>query len=90
MLLDAEFQSLMTDRHMDGKIRHKLQDRFLQRSMEDNPQMGLVKFMNATIDEFASESPNRVKATRTAQTMIFVVIRLFGNLYKMRKQYHIE
>jgi hypothetical protein len=37
VLLDAEFQSLMTDRHMDEKIRYKLQNRFLQRSIEDNP-----------------------------------------------------
>ncbi|WAK04595.1 hypothetical protein [Methylobacter sp. YRD-M1] len=84
MLLDAEFQSLMTDRNMDEKIRHKLQDRFLQRSIEDSPQMGLVRFTNAAIDDFASESPNRVKAIRTIQTMIFVAVRLLGNLYSMK------
>jgi hypothetical protein len=84
VLLDAEFQSLMTDRHMDEKIRHKLQNRFLQRSIEDNPQMGLVRFMNAAIDDFASESPNRVKATHTTQTMMFVVVRLLSNLYSMK------
>jgi hypothetical protein len=90
VLLDAEFQSLMMDRHMDGKIRHKLQDRFLQRAAEDNRQTGLVKFMNDTIDDFASESPNRVKAIHTTQTMIFVVIRLFGNLYSMERKYDME
>lgn len=84
VLLDAEFQSLMTDRPMDEKIRHKLQDRFLQRSIEDNPQMGLVRFMNAAIDDFASESPNRVAAILTTQTMMFVSIRLLGNLYNMK------
>ncbi|NOU12634.1 MAG: hypothetical protein HOO92_01515 [Methylococcaceae bacterium] len=81
MLLDAELQSLVKDRDMDEKIRNKLQDRFLKRSIEDNPQIGLVNFMNAAIDDFASESPSRVPAIQTTQTMIFVVIRLFGNLY---------
>jgi hypothetical protein len=41
--------------------------------------MGLVNFMNAAIDDFASESPSRVPVIKTTQTMIFIVIRLFGN-----------
>ncbi len=81
VLLDAELQSLITERHMDEKIRLKLQDRFIERVIEDSPQMGLIKFMNAAIDEFASENPSRVSAIKTTQTMIFIVIRLFSNLY---------
>lgn len=81
VLLDAELQSLIKDKHMDGKIRSKLQDRFVSRVIKDSPQMGLVNFMNAAIDDFASESPSRVPAIKTTQTMIFIVIRLFGNLY---------
>jgi hypothetical protein len=81
MLLDAELQSLMTDRHMDDKIREKLQDRLRQRSLDETGQKGLVNFMNAAIDDFASENPVRVPLIKTTQTMIFVVIRLFNNLY---------
>jgi hypothetical protein len=81
MLLDAEMQSLMTDRHMDKQIREKLQDRLRQRSLDETGQKGLVNFINAAIDEFASEGPNRVPAIKTTQTMIFVVIRLFNDLY---------
>jgi hypothetical protein len=81
VLLDAELQSLVTERQMDDKIRSKLQDRFVKRSQEETAQMGLVKFMNAAIDEFASEDLNRVPATKITQTMIFIVIRLFSNLY---------
>ncbi|MGZ8918863.1 MAG: hypothetical protein ACXW0T_11615 [Methylobacter sp.] len=81
VLLDAELQSLIKDKHMDGKIRAKLQDRFVSRVIKDSPQMGLVNLMNAAIDDFASESPSRVPAIKTTQTMIFIVIRLFGNLY---------
>lgn len=81
VLLNTEFQSLVKDRHMDEKIRSKLQDRFVKRSLEDTVQMGLVNFMNAAIDDFASESASRVPAIRITQTMIFIVIRLFCNLY---------
>lgn len=81
MLLDAELQSLIADKHMDEKIRSKLQDRLLQRSLNETVQMGLVNFMNAAIDDFASENTSRVPAIKTTQTMIFIVIRLFCNLY---------
>jgi hypothetical protein len=37
--------------------------------------------MNLAIDDFASESPSRVSATKITQTMIAIVIRLFSNLY---------
>jgi len=81
VLLDTELQALMTDKHMDDKFRDKLQNRLIQREIEENPQPGLIKFMNAAIDDFASESPARVKATRITQTMIYVVVRLFCSLY---------
>lgn len=86
LLLDAELQSLIKDKHMDSKIRSKLQDRFVSRVIKDSPQMGLVNFMNAAIDDFASECPSRVPAIKTTQTMIFIVIRLFGNLYSHADQ----
>lgn len=81
MLLDSELQSLFKDKHIDTKIRSKLQDRFVTRIIKDNPQIELVNFMNMAIDDFASESPSRVPTIKTTQTMIFIVIRLFGNLY---------
>lgn len=81
VLLDTELQSLIKERHMDEKIRTKLQDRFVNRVIEDIPQMGLVEFMNNAIDDFASENQARVPAIKTTRTMVFVVIRLFSNLY---------
>jgi hypothetical protein len=54
VLLDAELQSLIKDKYMDDKIRLKLHERFLSRIIKDNPQMGLVNFMNAAIDDFVS------------------------------------
>jgi hypothetical protein len=81
MLLDAELHSLIKDNRMDKKIREKLQDRLRQRSLDETEQRGLVNFMNAAIDDFASENPSRVPAIKITQAMIFVVIKLFNNLY---------
>jgi hypothetical protein len=41
VLLDAELQSLIKDKHMDSKIRSKLQDRFVSRVIKDNPKWDL-------------------------------------------------
>ena len=81
VLLDTELQALMTNKPMDEKFRDKLQTRFVERVIEGNSQAGLIKFMNDSIDDFASENQVRVKAIRITQTMIFVVIQLFSNMY---------
>lgn len=81
VLLDAKLQSLIIDRHMDEKIRTKLQGRLISRVTEDTSQIGLVKFMNEAIDNFASESPSRVPAIQVTQAMILVVVCLSSNLY---------
>jgi len=81
VLLDTELQALVKDRPMDEKIRSKLQDRLVKRVQEDTAQLGLINFMNAVIDDFASENTNRVPAIRITQTMIFIVVRLFSNMY---------
>ena len=59
VLLDTELQSLIKDKHMNGKIRSKPQDLFMSRVIKVGPQMGLVNFMNVAIDDFASESPSQ-------------------------------
>ena len=80
-VFQKSFGPLPHQTDMDSKIRSKLQDRFVTRVIKDNPQMELVNFMNMAINDFASESPSRVPTIKTTQTMIFIVIRLFGNLY---------
>jgi hypothetical protein len=86
VLLDAELQALITDRPMAEKIRSKLQDRFERRSQEETAQRGLVNFMNAAIEDFASENTSRAPAIKITQTMILIVIRLFANLYRHAKK----
>ncbi len=81
VLLDTELQSLKSNKDMDAKFRHKLQNRFVQRAKEDNPQVGLINYMNAAVDEFAREGSHSLEALQTTKALISVVIRLFGNLY---------
>lgn len=81
LLLDTELKSLSAEVPMDKRIREKLQDRFVKRAKEDLPQLELNEYMNLAIDEFASELPSRVPAIQVTRTMIFVVVRLFCNLY---------
>ncbi len=80
-LLDAEFQALIPDNQMTPKIREKLQSRFSERAFNEVTQLRLIEIMNESIDDYASESTNRVPFIKFTQTMIFTVIRLFSNLY---------
>ena len=81
MLLEVELQAVIQDKAMNPKLRSKLQDRLLQRAIKETVQRGLVNFMNAAIDDYASENASRVPSIKTTQTLIFIVIRLFSNLY---------
>ena len=90
LLLNVELQSLINDRDMDPKIRSKLQDRFVKRSLEETAQKRLVIFMNLAIDDFASQDATRGSAIMITQTMIFIVVRLFSNLYGAAKKKRTE
>jgi hypothetical protein len=80
ILLDTELLSLMQNQPVDETKRKKLQDRFAKHN-ENLVQIGLVKFLNESIDEFASYHISRVAAIEFTQAMIFVVVRLFNSLY---------
>ncbi len=81
MLLDTELQAVKKNQDMDEKIRNSLQERMISRTHDETPQSGLIAFMNAAVDDFASEKPSRVPAAQITQALILVAIRLFNNLY---------
>jgi hypothetical protein len=80
ILLDTELLSLMQNQSLDETKRKKLQDRFVKHN-EHQVQIGLIKFLNESIDEFASYHISRIPAIEFTQAMIFVVVRLFNSLY---------
>ncbi|MCX7097754.1 MAG: hypothetical protein NTV43_07625 [Methylococcales bacterium] len=79
VLVDAEFLSLM-QKPPGEQSRIKLQAHFLKHH-KNMPQLGLLKFMNESIDEFASYSTQRVAAIEFTQTMMLVVVKLFNSLF---------
>lgn len=81
LMLDAEVRALIAGKPLVQKTGETPQDRFTERLIDSNSQTGLVNFMHTAIDEYASENPVRVGATRITQTLIFTVIQLFGIMY---------
>ncbi len=80
VLLETEFQLLRQNVSVDNTKKSILQGHFIKDN--ENPvQVGLVKFLNESIDEFASASVSRVPFIEFTQAMIFVVVKLFNNLY---------
>lgn len=80
VLLETEFKSLLQDQLIDETKRRKLHDRFIEQN-ENQVQIGLIKFLNESIDEFASYSVCSVPVIGFTQTMIFVVVKLLNSLY---------
>ncbi|MBE0435232.1 MAG: hypothetical protein IBX56_05440 [Methylomicrobium sp.] len=76
-------QLLSIDKHstMDGKIKKKLQNRLVSRTLEDTPQLALLNYLDTEIDDYASENPCRLEAGHVAKVMLFIVVRLLSNLY---------
>jgi hypothetical protein len=71
ILLETEFQSLLQNQPINETERRKLQDRFVKHK-ENQVQIGLIKYLNESIDEFASYNVSRVPAIEFTQAMIFV------------------
>lgn len=72
---------MMSGKAMDAQFKNKLQDRFTERLINSNSQSGLVNFLGESIDEYVLENPTSAEAIRMTNTMLFVVVQLFGSLY---------
>ena len=80
VLLEAEFALLLQNRSFDEAKREGIQEHFATYK-QNILQLGLVKFLNECIDEFASEQVSRVTAIELTQAMILLVVKLFNDLY---------
>ncbi len=81
MLLNSELLSIDKHSTIDSKIKRKLQNRFVSRTLEDTPQLALLKYLDAEVDDLSSENPCRLEAGHVAKVMLFIVVRLLSNLY---------
>ncbi len=79
-LLDKELKPLMEGRHMTEQRSQRMKEEFFKPKPNEIQQNGLLQFLNEAIDDGAPENCEP-GATELAKAMLFVVVRLFTNLY---------
>lgn len=83
MLLDKELAPLLASSKINDKAAKKMREDFFKPKDGEFVQTGLVQFLNESIDEFAKESDENYHDSMLdlSKTMLFVVVRMFNNLY---------
>lgn len=81
-LIDAELKSLTNEIPMNSKFRKTLQERFVQRCFEASIQLELMQYLEVKVVRYASFKKKRKKAIRITSNLLFVLVRLMGDLYK--------
>ena len=86
MLLDKELSPLLTSSHVNEKAAKKMREDFFKPKEGEFIQTGLIEFMNMAIDHFAEESGDDYHDSMLdlTKTMMFVVVRMFNNLYSVQ------
>jgi len=83
-LLDAELKSISTEATMNSKIKERLQDRFVENSINSSIQMDLLKYLNDAVIQYAKINKNRMDAIGLTNNLLFVLVRMFGELYSTK------
>lgn len=83
LLLDKELTPLLQSNHVSEKAAKKMREDFFKPKEGEFIQTGLVEFANMAIDDFVANSGEDYHESLVdlAKTMMFVVIRMFNNLY---------
>lgn len=82
-LLDKELSPLLESSRISDKAAKKMREDFFRPKEGEFIQTGLVEFMNMAVDHFAEESGEEYHDSilDLTKTMLFVVVRMFNNLY---------
>jgi hypothetical protein len=82
-LLDKELAPLLTSNHVSDKAAKKMREDFFKPKEGEFIQTGLVEFMNMAVDDYAKNSGDDYHDSMLdlTKTMLFVVVRMFNNLY---------
>lgn len=83
-LLDAELKSLTEEIPMDDNFRRNLQERFIKRSIGTKLQIELLRYLGDEVKKYASFDKNRVPAIKFTTYLLFVLVRLMGDLYSLK------
>jgi hypothetical protein len=80
-LLDKELKPLMDNKNINDKRSQRIKADFFKVKDGETSQTALVAFLNESIDDFVSYNPSDEAAVDLSKAMLFVVVRLFNNLY---------
>ncbi|MDD5228417.1 MAG: hypothetical protein PHN45_07055 [Methylococcales bacterium] len=82
-LLDKELAPLLNSKHISDKTAKKMREEFFKPKEGEFIQTGLVEFMNMAVDDYAKNSGDDYHDSMLdlTKTMLFVVVRMFNNLY---------
>lgn len=83
-LIDAELKSLTNEIPMDDKFRKNLQERFVKTSLESKIQLELLRYLENEIMKYASFNKKRATASHFTNSLLFVLVRLLGELYMVK------
>jgi hypothetical protein len=84
-LIDFELKSLSDEISMNEKIRSNLNERFANRSVEASVQIELIKHLEGEVDKYTSFKESRLSASVLTKNLLFVLVRLMGDLYHAKK-----
>jgi hypothetical protein len=79
--IDAELKSITKEIPMNSKFRKNLQERFVKRSVEAKIQLDLLQYLEGEVVKYASFKNTRKKAISITNNLLFVLVRLLGDLH---------
>jgi hypothetical protein len=85
-LIDAELKSLTNEIPMDDKFRKNLQERFVKTSLESKIQLELLRYLEFEVMKYASFNKKRAAASHFTNSLLFILVRLMGELYMMQAE----
>ena len=71
---------------MNDKFRRNLQERFIKTSFGSKIQLELLKYLENDVRKYASFDEKRVHASHLTNNLLFVLVRLMGDLYKLKAE----
>jgi len=80
-LLDKELKPLMEGRFVNDKRSQKMKEDFFKLKANEIAQNALLQFLNEGVDDLAADTQSDDSTVDLTKTMLFVVVRLFTNLY---------
>jgi hypothetical protein len=85
-LIDAELKSLTNEIPMEDKFRTNLQERFVESSFESKIQLEVLRYLESEVMNYASFNKKRAIASHFTNSLLFVLVRLMGELYMVKAE----